>query len=203
VSASNIRIAAQSSKLNELISFQLYCSDSKIRTKIAGDSEASKLAEKIILLHNDDGRVIGSRTMQFAQELAKKRKMSLKKIESPTLKKDWYKLVPTLEFIKKDAPEKRPESKTLSFGVNIAEHDLKTKAKQVSKWISQGLEVRVTVTGNMNTSNEQLVNTLKQFRGVFEDVPHEITETKPKGGILRCVIRAPRSGPKEEEPAES
>lgn len=49
------------------------------------------------------------------------------------------------------------QMKVITFGVNIGEHDLKVKAKQAAKWISQNMEVRVAVSGETLTSVEQLV----------------------------------------------
>ena len=66
----------------------------------------------------------------------------------------------------------------MTFGVKIGENDMSTKAKQVSKWLSQNLEVRIAVTGNMQTTKEQLVrsravNMRLERVGLFRDYHSE------------------------------
>jgi len=154
------------------------------------------LNETFVLLHDENGRVLGNKSLADCQDIAKRLKKHLLQIDSPSSNKDWYKLAPIKEIIKKEEEgrnnekaKKKHDVKLIAIGASIAAHDLQTKGKQIAKWLMNGIEVRVSINGTMQSKAETLVNTYKQLVTHLEPDTYQEFPMKPGNGSYRCTLR--------------
>ncbi|XP_003745371.1 uncharacterized protein LOC100899334 [Galendromus occidentalis] len=167
---------------------QRHCSD-------GGDSKGPGKQEALILLHSEDGKVMGSETLKDAENIAAQTNMRLQEIPSSSAARDWYKLVPLREASQKGS--KRPELKEVIVKISIADHDLKVKARHAKKWLAQNHSVRLSVRTDPRTTTAQAAGVAEEFRKSLEGVPHKMDVLKPSPVVAHYVFK-----PVKQEDAE-
>lgn len=114
---------------------------------------------KITLLQ---GNEITVTTLEDAQKLSKRRDLKLVKIVDIDTKsqRPIYKLMTATEYHAEDLKQKEQKKKNkegaikgeklLILNYNIANHDIETNVKKISKWIGKSYEVRIVINGDSN-----------------------------------------------------
>lgn len=113
-----------------------------------------------ITLIGTDGKLSTS-TLEAANKLAKRRDLKLIKVSDFDIKKQnpLYKLLSSNQILEEDIHLKKASKenkglkapKIVSMSHKISEHDLKSKAKSIIKWLEKSHEVKVTITGTQDT----------------------------------------------------
>lgn len=90
----------------------------------------------------------------------------------------------------KSASNQKKTEKSLSIGSRIADHDLQSRLKNISKWLNKQHEVRILIQG---TSEHDLVNCEKIFKNIEEfiktpEVIGKIVQKRTKGNIVKFSI---------------
>ena len=159
-----------------------------IRMFVAFSSSTPKPSSKVMVTLLDlKGKIIGTMTKSGAEALAAKDRLTIRRYKEPGvgIKNDWYQLYDPKSELDDEPVSKRNESlskhvsmtkgskrpatvrekKKVTFGANISNHDVETKAKLVSKFLKANCEVQVLVYGPV--SNERLEEIYKLFEKLF------------------------------------
>jgi len=120
-----------------------------------------------IKLYDSSGKVIGVKTFFEAESMAKKdHLMLIRKEDETAVKYKCFILVDPKTNLDKKPEGKGPrEKKKLTMGANIGNHDIITKAKQITKFLSDNAEVQVLVYGQ--TTNQRLEEIYDEFQKLF------------------------------------
>lgn len=104
----------------------------------------------------------------------------------------------------KSASGKKSE-KSLNIGSRIAEHDLSSRLKNISKWLNKQHEVRILIQGN---SEQDLGNCEKIFKTIEETIKTpqvigKIVQKRTKGTIVKFNILPVSPAGNEKEAGKS
>lgn len=99
-----------------------------------------------------------------------------------------------------DKATKKSE-KSLNIGSRIAEHDLSSRLKNISKWLTKQHEVRILIQGN---SQQDMANCEKIFKTIEEiiktpEVIGKIVQKRTKGTIVKFTILPVVTAPANEK----
>lgn len=120
--------------------------------------------ETKIKLLDSDGRYLGIVSFEKATEIAKERKLDLIEINNKSVPK-LFKITNYEKYRyylkKKRNKGRRTLTKEVRFRLNISKFDLETKIKNISRFISRGIIVKLTILlrrGELLRNNDGLNN---------------------------------------------
>ncbi|KAM7345255.1 mitochondrial translation initiation factor 3 [Cochliomyia hominivorax] len=177
---------------------------------------------KITLIQNQNMTVTA---LEEAKHLAKRRSMHLVKVQDMDTKtqRPVYKLLTSAEMLQNEmadlkktdksstAGEKssatggaKKSEKSLNIGARIAEHDLASRLKNISKWLNKQHEVRILIQAN---SEQELVNCEKILKTIEESIKTpqvigKIVQKRTKGTIVKFSILPVAPAPSANESAD-
>uniref|UniRef100_A0A1I8NA03 Translation initiation factor IF-3, mitochondrial n=1 Tax=Musca domestica TaxID=7370 RepID=A0A1I8NA03_MUSDO len=160
---------------------------------------------KITLLQNQNVTVT---SLEEAKNLAKRRSMQLVQVQKLDTKtqRPVYKLVSSAERLQEElsdlkggqdkdtsgasekASQKKSE-KTLNIGSRISDHDLASRLKNISKWLSKHHEVRILIQGNESdlSSCEKIYKSIEESIKTPEPIG-KIVQKRAKGSVIKFNI---------------
>ncbi|XP_023308346.2 translation initiation factor IF-3, mitochondrial isoform X2 [Lucilia cuprina] len=165
----------------------------------ANAQKKHKESMKITLIQNQNMTVTA---LEEAQSLAKRRSMHLVKVQDMDAKtqRPVYKLLTAAEMLQSELSDKsssaadktagKKSEKSLNIGSRIAEHDLASRLKNISKWLNKQHEVRILIQGN---SQQDMANCEKIFKTIEESIKTpqiigKIVQKRTKGNIVKFNI---------------
>ncbi|XP_050726160.1 uncharacterized protein LOC127003470 [Eriocheir sinensis] len=157
----------------------------KIRSKIDGEDLNKKKKKEyvtsfITVIDTEDK--VSKMGLHQAEKLAKRRDLKLVKVEDPNLtkgSKDVYRLLTGKQFFEEQIKSKKSEKKSavgtkdekiLAIGGNISQHDLAIKLHSVTKWLSKGHQVKVSIAAKRSSKED--------MEKVFSTIEEEIKQHK-------------------------
>ena len=163
----------------------------------SSDTKTNKKNEQKITLFSGNATVPLIATMEEAQKLSKRRNLKLVKVQDMDTKtqRPVFKLISQAQFIgqeqeplSKEKGTKKPE-KMLTIGYRIAEADLQSRLKQISKWLTKQQEVRVVIEG----ASLDLENSEKIYQRMESTVKEpllmgKMVQKRTKGNNMKFTI---------------
>ena len=133
-----------------------------------------------------------------ARKFAEEREMDLVEIqtksETPIVRVCNYEKM--LYNLKKEQKEQKQRNKAkplkdIQLSVNIAKHDLETKANNAKKFIADGSKVRVILTmrGREMSRREENKKSILEFIVMMEDVAVPETQPKDEGNRTTVILK--------------
>uniref|UniRef100_T1PH09 Translation initiation factor IF-3 n=1 Tax=Musca domestica TaxID=7370 RepID=T1PH09_MUSDO len=161
---------------------------------------------KITLLQNQNVTVT---SLEEAKNLAKRRSMQLVQVQKLDTKtqRPVYKLVSSAERLQEelsdlkggqdkdtssgasDKASQKKSEKTLNIGSRISDHDLASRLKNISKWLSKHHEVRILIQGNESdlSSCEKIYKSIEESIKTPEPIG-KIVQKRAKGSVIKFNI---------------
>ena len=150
----------------------------------------------------DSVRIIGenveSQVMSLfnAKKLAEKMELDLIEINpkaNPPIMKigNYEKLIYEMKKNAKKNKQKVSELKEIQLSVNIAQHDLETKAKKATEFLNDGHKVKVILTmkGRELTRREENKRSILEFIVMLEDVASCESNLKDEGNKTVVILK--------------
>lgn len=150
----------------------------------------------------DSVRIIGenveSQVMSLfnAKKLAEKMELDLIEINpkaNPPIMKigNYEKLIYEMKKNAKKNKQKVSELKEIQLSVNIAKHDLETKAKKATEFLNDGYKVKVILTmkGRELTRREENKRSILEFIVMLEDVASCESNLKDEGNKTVVILK--------------
>lgn len=177
-------------------------------TKQKKDDFSSKFRVNDEIRFNGNVRIVGSDiesrvvSMSEARNIADKMELDLVEIQGnldiPIIRICNYEKM--LYELKKNAKKNKQTAKPLKeiqLSVNIAKHDLETKANNARKFIEDGSRVRVTLSmkGRELTRREENKKSILEFIVLLEDIA--VPETAPRDEGNKTVVMLKRKNVKQ------
>ena len=138
-----------------------------------------QITSNAVLLIDENGEQLGTYSLSEAQKLAQEKKLDLVEVGRGTCKIMDFKKHQYQKQKNKKAKH-APDLKEFRFRVNIADHDIEVKAKQMSKLLTKGHPIRIVIrfVGREITHMEggyKVFHKLQQFLSEFsfEDLRKE------------------------------
>lgn len=151
-------------------------------------------ADLIILLGQDDS-VIGIKTKTDAAELAKKKNMSLVRLENQTTYKKYpvYQLLRRARLIEAEGKvqqKEKFEEKRLTLSHKISNHDLQVKISNVEKWLKKNCHIKILVSGEIGKEQilEELYRKIESHFGSSARLLQKVV----KNGNMKFTILPPK-----------
>ena len=150
----------------------------------------------------DSVRIIGDNVESIvvslfeAKKLAEKMELDLIEI-NPTAKPpimrigNYEKLMYEMKKNAKKNKQKVQELKEIQLSVNIAQHDLETKAKKATQFLNEGHKVKVILTmkGRELTRREENKRSILEFIVMLEDVASCESNLKDEGNKTVVILK--------------
>ena len=150
----------------------------------------------------DSVRIIGDNveskvvSLFEAKKLAEKMELDLIEI-NPTAKPpimrigNYEKLMYEMKKNAKKNKQKVQELKEIQLSVNIAQHDLETKAKKATQFLNEGHKVKVILTmkGRELTRREENKRSILEFIVMLEDVASCESNLKDEGNKTVVILK--------------
>lgn len=163
-------------------------------------------SELITLIDTEDK--ISAVSLDNAERLAKRRDLKLVKVDDPNLQagKKVYKLMTGKQYFEEEIKAKKAEKKTsvggkdekiLVVGGKITPHDLGVKLHSLTKWLSKGHQIKVTITSRKATQ-EDMDSVFSTIEEEVKKVKARVMQRHEKGSDIRFYIVPPK-----DESAES
>ncbi|XP_065367637.1 translation initiation factor IF-3 [Calliphora vicina] len=183
----------------------------------ANNAKKHKDSLKITLIQNQNITVTA---LEDAKNLAKRRSMHLVKVQDMDTKtqRPVYKLLTAAEMLQSELNDSKKSDKTnaaadksttkkseksLNIGSRIADHDLSSRLKNISKWLTKQHEVRILIQGN---SQQDMANCEKIYKTIEDviktpEVIGKIVQKRTKGNIVKFTILPVAPAPANEKSA--
>ncbi|KAH8297449.1 hypothetical protein KR044_012084, partial [Drosophila immigrans] len=157
--------------------------------------------QKITLISQN--QVMSVTTLDEAQKLAKRRDLHLLRLNQTDAKtgRVVFRLVTSAEMLADDRNDKgtsksstemsKRTEKSLTIGTRITEHDLASRLKNITKWLSKRHEVRILIQGNSSGADEgNAERIVKSIEGTIKEpeVIGRIVQKRQKGGFIKFSI---------------
>jgi len=161
---------------------------------------------EFVLLVDENGKVLGTRTKTEAEAFAAKKHMMLQLIDNhaESKKRVAYKLVAMwdrAEKVKSAATSHQHQQhrqqqqqqqilvKTVSMNFKISDNDLSTKLKQICGWLSKPkTEIRVSIAGKTDTKETALEEVFKKIEQGLEGTVHRVLQKRVNNGSLKFTL---------------
>lgn len=150
----------------------------------------------------DSVRIIGENveskvvSLFEAKKIAEKMELDLIEINSnanPPIMKigNYEKLIYEMKKNAKKNKQKVQELKEIQLSVNIAQHDLETKAKKATQFLNEGHKVKVILTmkGRELTRREENKRSILEFIVMLEDVASCESNLKDEGNKTVVILK--------------
>nr|CAD7456743.1 unnamed protein product [Timema tahoe] len=162
-----------------------------------------KEIEQIITLLGTDGNIVSVISLLEAQKLSKRRNLKLLKIVEYDSKsgRPTYQLMSGAQYFEEEKKQRELNAskkvtgfkgeKLVALTSKISEHDLKSKLKNMSKWLEKNYEIRIVISG----VPENMSQAEKIFDQISEAMKNEgrIVQKRQKGGDIRFQILPPKT----------
>lgn len=143
---------------------------------------------------DDDGSQLGVMDTREAVDLAKGKGLDLIEV-SPLADPPVAKIIDYGKFqyqqSRSQQKTKKTETKGIRLSLNIGEHDLIVKQKQVTKFLSKGHNVKIELRlkGRQRAFRDNAKEVIQQFLENIEGVEHKVDkDIKQQGPVLTAVI---------------
>ncbi|KAG0730137.1 Translation initiation factor IF-3, mitochondrial [Chionoecetes opilio] len=160
---------------------------------------------------------VSTTSLEQAKRLAKHRDLKLVKIEDPSLRKgskEVYRLLTGKQYFEEEIRAKKSDKKAsvgvkdekiLAIGGKISPHDLAVKLQSVTKWLSKGHQIKVTI-GSRKATKEDKENVFSTIEEEVKKLNGRILQRHDKMEDVRFYIAPQKVREKEgvanSEPAQ-
>lgn len=163
-------------------------------------NKKDKNAIKITLINPNNSIIVT--TLEDAQKLSKRRELKLVKIQDLDTKtqRPVYRLYTAAELLSEEESENNnPEDtaksshkkteKNLTLNSRIADHDLTSRIKNITKWLIKGHEIRVLIQSNSSQDDVNSENIFKKIETAIKEINNgKIVQKRSKNGNIKFNI---------------